>query len=99
MPRWIVQRPGVLGGKPYVTGTRLTVEGLRQEIAAGASPEDLLKAHPELSKEALDAARAYTVQVLHKGIVRPGHSRDEFDRGSDREPGAIGEDSYLGHGR
>ena len=97
MSRWIIRRAGVLGGKPYVRGTRLTVERLRQEIGKGNSPEDVLELHPELSKEALEAARMYTTQVVHRGVLRPGRSREEFDRGGDRGPGAIGDDSF--HGR
>jgi uncharacterized protein (DUF433 family) len=98
MARWIIQRDGVLGGKPYVRGTRLTVQQLRQEIAAGKSPEEVLEAHPELTKAALEAARLYTAQVVHKGVLRPGGRRDELGRGGDRGPGPIGEDSFFGRG-
>jgi uncharacterized protein (DUF433 family) len=98
MTRWIIQRDGVLGGRPYVRGTRLTVQQLRQEIASGKSPTDVLAAHPELTEEALEAVRLYNAQVVRRGILRPGSSRDEFSPGGDRGPGAIGEDSFFGRG-
>lgn len=48
--------PAVMMGKPVVAGTRITVELILDKLAAGESVEDLLKAHPRLTREAVLAA-------------------------------------------
>lgn len=93
---WILQRDGILGGKPYVRGTRLTVEFIREQIAAGASREDLLVAHPQLTPEGLDAARRYVAQKLHRGVLR-SHRPGRRLAKSRSQPGPLGYDSFSSH--
>jgi uncharacterized protein (DUF433 family) len=38
--------PEVMGGKPVVAGTRITVEEILRRLAAGESPEVILEAFP-----------------------------------------------------
>jgi uncharacterized protein (DUF433 family) len=57
--------PAVMMGKPVVAGTRITVELILEKLAAGESPEQLLEAHPRLTKEAILAALAYAAETLH----------------------------------
>ncbi len=47
-------------GKPVIAGTRITVEHILEELAAGTTIEDLLAAHPRLTIEAIQAAFIYT---------------------------------------
>ena len=54
--------PSILAGKPVIAGTRITVELIREKLAAGESVEDILKAHPRLTKEAVRAALAYAAE-------------------------------------
>lgn len=56
--------PSILGGKPVITGTRITVELILEKLAAGETVEDILKAHPRLTKEAVRAALAYAAESL-----------------------------------
>ncbi len=98
MGSWIVKRAGILGGKPYVRGTRLTVEFIRQRIADGASGEDLLKAYPQLTREGLDAARSYVAQVMNRGILRPSQAGRRLARHR-REPFPLADDIYSGGDR
>jgi len=58
--------PAIMMGKPVIAGTRLTVEFILEELAAGTSIEQLLQAHPRLSREAVLAAISYAVQVLRR---------------------------------
>lgn len=51
-------------GKPFIAGTRITVEHILEELAAGASVEDLLEAHPRLTREAVQAALSYALDLL-----------------------------------
>jgi uncharacterized protein (DUF433 family) len=43
-------------GKPVIAGTRITVESVLEKLAVGESVEQLLEAHPRLTKEAVHAA-------------------------------------------
>jgi uncharacterized protein (DUF433 family) len=56
--------PEVMGGKPVVAGTRITVEEILRRLAAGESPEAILEAFPRLAPEGLHAALAYAAKVL-----------------------------------
>src|SRR5262249_5659927 len=54
----ITSDPAIMMGKPVVVGTRITVEHILEELAAGTSVEQLLKAHAILTREAVSAAPA-----------------------------------------
>ncbi|WP_136922069.1 DUF433 domain-containing protein [Polyangium aurulentum] len=62
MDDWIVSRPGVLGGKPCIKGTRISVELVLEMIASGASREDILRAYPQLTADGLAAALQYAAE-------------------------------------
>lgn len=55
----IEQNPSVLGGKPYVRGTRLTVEFLQGLLATGWSREAVQEVYPYVAPQDLDAALAW----------------------------------------
>ena len=48
--------PGVLGGKPVIRGTRISVEHVLDSLAAGETIDELLVDYPFLSREDLLAA-------------------------------------------
>jgi len=56
--------PSILAGKPVIAGTRITVELILEKLAAGETVEDILKAHPRLTKEAVRAALSYAAESL-----------------------------------
>jgi len=60
----IVSDPQVLGGKPRVEGTRLTVEFLLELAASGATHEQILAQYPQLTREGVAAAFRYAAVVL-----------------------------------
>jgi uncharacterized protein (DUF433 family) len=51
--------PKVLGGKPVIAGTRLSVELILEKLAAGESEAQLLDEYPRLTREGIRAALAY----------------------------------------
>jgi uncharacterized protein (DUF433 family) len=67
----IVSDPAVMMGKPAVTGTRITVELILEKLAAGETVEQLLDAHPRLTREAVQAALAFAAQALRADVVYP----------------------------
>ena len=60
----IVSNPRILGGKPVISGTRISVELLLRDLAEGATVEDLLKAYPHLSDADVRAAIAYAADSI-----------------------------------
>lgn len=63
--------PSVMMGKPVVAGTRITVELILEKLAAGETIEQLLKAHPRLTKEAVLAALDFAGKALHADVIYP----------------------------
>lgn len=61
----IVSDPQIMTGKPVVRGTRITVELIREKLAAGETEEQILRAHDRLTPEAIHAALAFA-SVLKK---------------------------------
>jgi uncharacterized protein (DUF433 family) len=72
----IVSDPALMMGKPVIAGTRITVELILEKLAGGESIEQLLEAHPRLSREAVLAAIDFAAQALRADVVYPvaGHS-------------------------
>jgi uncharacterized protein (DUF433 family) len=60
----IVTHPGLLGGKPCIRGTRISVEFILELLASGASREDILRAYPQITAEGLSAALRYAATVM-----------------------------------
>ncbi len=60
----IVIDPAIMFGKPTIRGTRITVEQILRKLAAGMSPEDIVRDHPHLSVEDIHAAQAYAADYL-----------------------------------
>ena len=57
--QWIVSDPNVMMGKPVIVGTRITVELILEKLAADETIEQILDAHPRLTREAIQAALAF----------------------------------------
>lgn len=64
----IIIDPDVMLGKPVIAGTRITVELILEKLAAGETVEQILDAHPRLTKEAVSAALLYAVKNLPSTI-------------------------------
>ncbi len=60
----IVSDPRVMMGKPVVAGTRISVELILEKLAAGETIEQLLDAHPRLTRPAVLAALDFAARVL-----------------------------------
>jgi uncharacterized protein (DUF433 family) len=67
----IVSDPAVLGGKPVVKGTRISVEFLLELFASGATRADVLKSYPHLMVEDVEEALRYAADVLKHDRVIP----------------------------
>jgi len=67
----IVSDPSVMMGKPVIAGTRITVEMLLEKMSAGESVEQILAAHPRLTREAVQAAFAFAADALRADVIYP----------------------------
>jgi uncharacterized protein (DUF433 family) len=54
--------PSIMMGKPVIAGTRITVELILEKLAAGEAIEQVMEAHPRLTKDAIRAALDYAAQ-------------------------------------
>jgi uncharacterized protein (DUF433 family) len=62
--------PGILGGKPCVRGTRITVELLLRKLGAGRSFSEILQAYPQLTEQDVRAALAFAADYLqHESVI------------------------------
>jgi uncharacterized protein (DUF433 family) len=67
----IVSDPAIMMGKPVVADTRITVDLILEKMAGGESIEQLLEAHPRLTREGIFAALDYAKDVLRSDVVYP----------------------------
>ena len=65
----IVANPGILGGKPIVEGTRLSVEHILGLLANGMSNEEIIESYPILNEKSIRAVLAYAAKALRNEIV------------------------------
>jgi uncharacterized protein (DUF433 family) len=61
--------PEVCFGKPCIRGTRIWVSLLLDQMAAGETPEEILRNYPQLKHEDLLAAIAYGAEVSRERII------------------------------
>jgi uncharacterized protein (DUF433 family) len=52
------------GGRPVIAGTHVTVEKVLKELAEWGEVERVLTAHPELDRDAVQAALAFAAEQL-----------------------------------
>ena len=71
----IVSDPAVMMGKPVIAGTRVTVEMLLDKLAAGETIEQIVDAHPRLTREAALAAIEFAGKALRADVVYPLNQR------------------------
>lgn len=67
----IVSNPAVMMGKPVIAGTRITVELVLEKLAAGETMEQILEAHPRLTREAIQAALTFAAEALRADVIYP----------------------------
>ncbi len=63
--------PKIMMGKPVIKGTRITVETILEKLSAGETLENILEAHPHLTKEDIHAALAFAAQSLKGENIYP----------------------------
>lgn len=67
----IVSDPAIMMGKPVVAGTRITVELILEKLGSGETIEQVVEAHPRLTRPDVLAALEFAAQVLRADVVYP----------------------------
>jgi uncharacterized protein (DUF433 family) len=67
----ILSDPAIMMGKPVIVGTRITVELILEKLSAGETIEEIIEAHPKLTRETILAACAFAADVLRADVVYP----------------------------
>ena len=67
----IVVNPKVMGGKPIVKGTRITVQQVLRLLAQGLSSNEILKDYPHLTRDDITAVLLYAAKVAGEEEVYP----------------------------
>jgi len=65
----ITSDPAILGGKPVIRGTRISVEMILEWIASGATRDEILRRHPHLSAAGVDQALAYAAAAMRHDVL------------------------------
>jgi uncharacterized protein (DUF433 family) len=60
----ITSDPAILGGKPAIRGTRISVEMILEWVASGATRDDILVRHPHLTAEDVEQALGYAAASI-----------------------------------
>jgi uncharacterized protein (DUF433 family) len=65
----IVSDPAILGGKPCVKGTRISVEFILELVASGASRDDILRTYSQLTADDLEEALNFAAQSFSHEMI------------------------------
>ncbi|MEO6870024.1 MAG: DUF433 domain-containing protein [Ginsengibacter sp.] len=63
--------PKIMMGKPVIKGTRITVELILEKLSVGETEDDILEAHPHVSREDIKAALAFAAESLKGEKIYP----------------------------
>ena len=61
--------PNVCHGKACIKGTRIMVSVVLDNLAAGATPDEIIRSYPSLTREAVQAAVAYAAELARERVI------------------------------
>jgi uncharacterized protein (DUF433 family) len=67
----IISDPKVMMGQPVVAGTRITVDLILEKLSSGETFDQLLQAHPRLTREGIQAALNFAREALRADVIYP----------------------------
>lgn len=66
---YVVVDPNICHGQACIKGTRVLVSAILDNLAVGASEEEILQSYPSLTPEAIKAAVAYAAELSKERVV------------------------------
>lgn len=70
----IISDPKILGGKPVIRGTRISVELVLSLLASGLTEDEVLREYPHLKRADVRAAIAYGAKIAGGTRIFPPQS-------------------------
>jgi uncharacterized protein (DUF433 family) len=67
--KYISVDPNVCHGQACIAGTRIMVSVVLDNLAAGLSTAEVVRSHPSLSREAVQAAITYAAELARERVV------------------------------
>ena len=64
----IIANSEILGGKPVIEGTRISVEQVLGLLAKGMTNDEIIESYPILSEESIRAVLGYAARALQNDI-------------------------------
>jgi len=81
----ITANPQILGGKPIIRGTRISVEFILELLASDVSEDEILEDYPHLTKDDIQACLKYAarsckneIYFRHVSNMLRGHVKMKF---------------------
>jgi uncharacterized protein (DUF433 family) len=68
----ITSDPAILGGKPIIRGTRISVEMILEWMASGATRDQIVEKHPHLTPADVEQAIGYAAAAVKNEILAVG---------------------------
>ncbi|MEX0725438.1 MAG: DUF433 domain-containing protein [Planctomycetaceae bacterium] len=65
----IISDPAILGGKPIIRGTRISIEMILEWIASGATRDDIISRYPHLTVADVEQALGYAAAATKNEIL------------------------------
>ena len=72
---YIVVDDKVLVGKPFIKGTRISVEHIVNLFASGWSEKQILENYPRLTKKDLPSVFLYLQDIIKDGMIYNEHQK------------------------
>lgn len=73
----IISNSDILGGKPIIAGTRISVELILDRVSSGMSVKEILKDYPHLTTNQIQAAISYARNLVVKKSIHTKVSHSE----------------------
>ena len=66
---YITVDPNVCHGQACLKGTRITASVVLDNLAAGLTPDEILKSYPSLTREAIRATMIYAAELARERVL------------------------------
>ena len=73
----IVENPDIMGGKPTVSGTRITVELILEILGSNLTREQIIENYPHITNEDINACLMYAADTVHDDWVLRKEDKNE----------------------
>jgi uncharacterized protein (DUF433 family) len=67
---YVTVDPGICHGKACITGTRVLVSVVLDNLAAGFSVDEILRSYPSLTRESVQAAMSFAPELADERMVQ-----------------------------